>query len=215
MAVSATERPAQIVDGDMVFEPWIGNEAIRARTAAMAGYLATKFSGKHVRLLPVLNGAIPFNNMLLDALRTAKHPLHIVAVDPIQVKSYAGTTSQDLVWKKRPGLESDSHVHDILVEDICDSGRTLSVVEEYLRNQEPASLTTAVLLNRPEARANNHTSYQPTIAGFEIADPDAWAIGFGLDLDGQYRELQHIYGKVVDGESPAPYSLPPFPEIQQ
>lgn len=113
---------------------------------------------------------------------------------------------RELRWIKQSDLPARADVHDILVEDIVDSARTLTAVEKEMKSRNPTSLTTIVLLDRPEARAED-IDYEPTIVGFTITDPEAWAIGFGLDLDEQYRDLSHIYGKLVRNRPPQPYTL--------
>lgn len=207
------ERPLRIESGDMAFVPWIYKEAIQTRVAQMAGHLATRFEGERIRLIPVLKGGRPFSALLLDEMTKLPNGPTDIAVDPIHVKSYQGTNSRELNWHQRPKLSAQRDVHDIVVEDIADSARTLTAVEVALRAENPASLTTAVLLDRPEARAEG-VSYQPDIVGFHISNPNAWAIGFGLDLDEEYRDLPDIYGKLgPDGELPPLYALPAFPDL--
>lgn len=197
----------------MVFEPWIAHEVIDLRVAQMAGHLATRFEGQSIRLIPILRGAWEFNSMLVKKLEDMPHGPVSIDVDPIRVKSYEGTDSRELRWLQHPEFAANPRVHDILVEDIADSARTLTAVEAHMRAQGAASLTTAVLLDRPASRAEGIV-YTPDIVGFEIDNPDAWAIGFGLDLNERYRGLLDIYGKLgPDGEAPPPYHLPAFPEI--
>jgi hypoxanthine phosphoribosyltransferase len=207
------ERPLQIESGDMAFVPWIYKESIQARVAQMAGCLAARFEGEHVRVIPVLKGGKPFSSLLLDEMSKLPHGPSSIVVDPIHVKSYQGTASRELRWLQRPHLPADPSVHDILVEDIADSARTLTAVESAFRAENPASLTTAVLLDRPSARAEG-ISYQPDLIGFHIENPDAWAIGFGLDLDEEYRDLADIYGRLgPSGELPPMYTIPELPDI--
>jgi hypoxanthine phosphoribosyltransferase len=207
------ERPLRIESGDMAFVPWIYKEAIQARVAQMAGHLAARFEGERVRLIPVLKGGRPFSALLLDEMTKLPGGPADITVDPIHVKSYQGITSRELNWLQRPELSARPDVHDIVVEDIADSARTLTAVEAALRAENPASLTTAVLLDRPEARAEG-VSYQPDLVGFHIQNPDAWAIGFGLDLDEEYRDLPDICGRLgQDGELPPMYTMPAFPDL--
>lgn len=198
----------------MLFEPWIYHEAIRARAAEIAGHLALRFGKEPVRIIPVLRGGMEFANLLGALLSDSEHPPVSVSVDPIHVKSYAGVSSRELQWIKRPDGPARPDTHDVLIEDIADTAQTLTTVEAELRQQNAASFTTVVMLNRPEARAPEHRDYQPDIAAFEIRNPEAWAIGCGLDLNGRYRELPDIYGKVSpDADSLPPYHLPPLPHL--
>jgi hypoxanthine phosphoribosyltransferase len=195
-----------VIHNDMVFVPWIMHDAIDARTSEIAEHIATQYAGQHIRLIQILRGAKPFGDMLLAKLEGIGNGPAVIDVDTIRVKSYEGTASRELKWIKHPDLPARPDVHDILIEDIVDSARTLTAVEREMKSRNPASLTTVVLLDRPEARAAG-IDYQPTIVGFTITDPDAWAIGFGLDLDEQYRDLPHVYGKVVDARAPQPYTI--------
>jgi len=211
--IAVESRPLRIESHDMVFEPWIAHETIDRRVAQMAGHLAARFAGESIRLVPILKGAKPFNDLLVAKLEAITNGPASIDVDPIRVKSYAGTSSRELRWMKYPEFAANPKVHDILVEDIADSARTLTAVEAHMRSEGPASLTSVVLLDRPAARAEG-IDYTPDVVGFELDNPDAWAIGFGLDLDERYRGLVDIYGKVgPDGELPPPYRLPVLPEI--
>ncbi len=193
----------------MVFEPWIGAATIHTRTAQLVGHLATRFGGEPVRIIPVLRGAHEFSNLLTDMLAASPNAPSSITVDPIRVKSYAGTASRELRWLQYPSQAANPLVHDVLVEDIADSARTLTAVEAALGAQAAASLTTVVMLNRPAARAPETVGYQPSLVGFELDDPNAWAIGFGLDLDEQYRDLPDIYGRLgPTGQTPPPFRIP-------
>lgn len=201
----ATAHPEAIRHDPFVFEPWILQPQIDERVGELAGHLALRFAGEKVRLLTVLNGAQPFASLLRSKLvRTPGGPSTVFS-DTVRAKSYAGTSSGELQWLKDPNLPTRPDVHDVVLEDIADSGRTISHVAHELEGRGPASLSTVVLLDRPEAR---RVEFEPDAAGFEIANPDAWAIGFGLDLDEAYRTEPHIYGRVVDGQLPPAYSVP-------
>jgi hypoxanthine phosphoribosyltransferase len=208
-AATTPQRLQQIVHNDMTFTPWITHDVIEARVTELAEHLAHQYAGQHVRLIQILRGAKPFGDMLLAKLENLPDGPAVIDTDTIRVKSYAGTASRELTWLKRLDTPCRTSVHDILVEDIADTARTLTAVEHALRLQHPASLSTIVLLDRPEARAQG-IDHRPAMVGFRIADPAAWAIGFGLDLDEQYRDLPHIYGKVVDGRPPQPYIIPSY-----
>jgi len=212
MTVFVEELP-HIAEGDMTFVPWIGEDAIQLRTAQIAGHLGAAFSGRHIRIIPVLRGGLEFSELLVHHLGQVEDGPASINVDPIHVKSYQGTESRELHWRRRPEFAASPVVHDVIVEDIADTARTLTAVEDCLRGEGPASLTSVVLLDRPDARAEGIT-YSPTVTGFHIQNPNAWAIGFGLDLDGDYRDLPLIYGKLgPDGELPPPYDIPALPPI--
>ncbi|GIX07868.1 MAG: hypothetical protein KatS3mg115_2271 [Candidatus Poribacteria bacterium] len=75
----------------------------------------------------------------------------------------------------------------LVVEDIIDSGRTLRWIRDHLSEQEPASVRTCVLLDKPERRA---VEFTPDYVGFVI--PDRFVVGYGLDYDGWFRQLPYV-----------------------
>jgi hypoxanthine phosphoribosyltransferase len=193
----------------MVFQPWITAPEIDKRVTDIAQYLGTLYAGKRVRLITVLKGARPFADLLAAKLGKVSPGPGSIITDALRVKSYEGTTSGELRWLEELKHPTSPGVHDIIIEDIADSGRTLSHLVAELAARGPASLRTVVLLDRPEARAEG-IDFAPDVVGFHITDPRAWAIGFGLDLDEEYRGEPHVYGKVVDGQLPPAYTLPPI-----
>lgn len=205
--------PASIRYNGAVYAPWILHEAIDERTTAIATYLANRYRGQHIRLVFILKGGRPFGQLLHKKLAAIPEGPASISTDQLRVKSYDGLTSRNLRWHQVPRTAAREDVHDILIDDIADTAKTLAAVEHYLQAQGPASLITVVLLDRPEARAVGHKSYKPTVVGFRIKNPTAWAIGFGLDLDEGYRELPDIYGKVLDGKNPEPCTVPRLPRL--
>lgn len=203
--MNLSERPEAIRHDPYVFEPWILQPEIDGRVAAIAGHLALQYAGQKIRLLTVLNGAQPFASLLRRKLWHVPNGPSTIFSDALQAKSYEGTHSGELQWLQAPALPTRPDVHDVIVEDIADSGRTLEYVVREMKGRGPASLRTVVLLDRPEAR---QVDFTPDVVGFGISDPDAWAIGFGLDLDGAYREEPHIYGRVADGQPLPAYTTP-------
>jgi hypoxanthine phosphoribosyltransferase len=204
----APEQPATIKHGEMTFEPWITAEAIDQRVTDIAKHLGALYTGQQVRLITVLRGAQPFADLLLAKLQTVDNGPSNIIIDALRVKSYEGTQSTgSLRWLQDLTHPTDPDVHDVLVEDIVDSGRTLSLVTEELSSRNPASVRSVVLLDRPEGRAEG-INYTPDVVGFHITDVNAWAIGFGLDLDEAYRELPDIYGRIYDAQPLPPYTMP-------
>ncbi len=194
--------------GDMTFVPWIPEDVIVARVIDMAGELALRYAGERLRVLPVLQGALQFSNLLVGHMLVQPVGPREIVVDPLRVKSYAGTASGELKWLQYPELACDTTVHDLVVEDIVDTGNTLPKVEAYLETRHLASRTTVVMLDRVDGRSSG-VCYTPDMVGFDISDPGTWAIGMGLDLNEKYRELTTVYGKLgPNGELPPPYSLP-------
>lgn len=195
------------------YDLWIPERSIEKRTDDIAKYIAGCYEGQTIRLIQVLRGGKEFGDLLHQRLLTHGEPLGVtVELDTLQAKSYAGTESRELRWISRPKKPIDDETHVVLAEDIADTANTLTAIEDAIRGMGPASLATAVMLDRPEARAENREDYTPHIVGFEIDNPDAWAVGFGLDLDENYRGLPDIYGRIHNGQPLGEYSLPTFPE---
>jgi hypoxanthine phosphoribosyltransferase len=207
MTSTSTPVSSSLTHQDMHFDRWIPNTAIATRTQRLATELAHTYRGQKLRLIAVLHGAQPFHAMLTAALAAQPNGPSVVETDTLIAKSYHGTASGQLRWLQRPTLPPAPDVHVVIVEDIVDSGRTISAVTEWLQGQGYASVAAAVLLNRPEAR-DPAVNYQPQFVAFEITDPQAWAIGFGMDLDEQYRELPDIYGKRHPGRQLPPFRAP-------
>lgn len=142
--------------------------------------------GTPVHLVAVLKGAFMF---LADLMRHIGDP---VTCDFIAVSSYAGASSSGevrLLKDLDAGLQ-DRHV--IIVEDIVDTGLTLSYLQEILRAREPRSLRTACLLSKPSRRT---VEVVVEYVGFTIED--RFVVGYGLDFDERYRNLPYI--GVLDG----------------
>ena len=134
------------------------------------------------RSLCVLTGAFPF---AADLFRQTGIDSEISF---IRLKSYNGTQTSGNV-KELIGLTEDiKDRHVIIVEDIVDTGHTISHLLDDLRNRQPASLSVATLLFKPESE---QCGVKPDYVGFNI--PPAFIIGFGLDLDGKARNLRDIY----------------------
>ena len=140
------------------------------------------YQGKEILVVCILKGAFIF---CADLVRNLDLPCEI---DFISASSYgAGTTTSGNV-KINKDVEHDvENKHVILVEDIVDSGRTLSYLLEMLKDRGPASLRLCTLLDKPERRVIDvHVDY----TGFNI--PDEFVVGYGLDYDQRYRNLPYI-----------------------
>lgn len=168
--------------------PMIERSALQQRIREMALELEKDYQGRDPILLCVLKGAVPFTRDLLAAMKDNPFTL-----DHIRAKSYEGTESTGHVKiLVEPVLDlSDRHV--LLVEDILDTGRTLDELMKYLKECNPASLTLCTLLDKPERRIVPATA---DYTGFSI--DDHFVVGYGLDYDESYRELDSIYTMVDD-----------------
>ena len=142
-----------------------------------------KNSGRKLILVSVLKGSVVFMG---DLMRAIKIPCYI---DFMSVSSYgSGTTSSGVVKIIK---DLDTNVIEgadlLIVEDIFDSGRTLSYLKKMLSARKPASIKLCTLLDKPERRV---VDLQADYVGAEI--PDAFVVGYGLDYDEKYRNLPYV-----------------------
>lgn len=159
----------------------ISDEQLARRVKSLAREIERDFRGREMVVVSLLNGTVLF---LADLIRHLNLPLRL---DFIGVSSYGlGTESGDLVFTKE--LRLDVRGRDVLlVDDILDTGRTLSRVLPKLRALKPRRIKTAVLLDKPSRRVEK---IRADYAGFEI--PDLFVIGYGLDFAERYRNLPFV-----------------------
>ena len=154
---------------------------IQQRVAEMAREIRADFPGD-VHLVAVLKGAFVF---LSDLVR---HMPGHVSLDFMAVSSYAKgtTTSGEVRMLKDLDTTLDGR-HVIIIEDIVDTGLTLTYLQDILRARNPKTLRTACLLSKPSRR---QVDVKVEYIGFTIED--RFVVGYGLDYDEQYRNLPHI-----------------------
>lgn len=160
----------------------LSESEIRDRVGELAGELNAALRGTEVIVIGVLTGCLIF---LSDLVRRLEMPLRIGFV---QAHSYRGqaTTAGELQYHLETLPEvADRHV--LLIDDIFDSGQTLSRLADELQSRRPASLRTVVLLTKDVPR---QTTFTPDAVGFCI--PPGFVVGYGLDFDGRYRNLPWI-----------------------
>ena len=157
-------------------------EQIRARIKELGAEITRDFAGKNPIFVGVLKGCFMF---MADLLRSVDI---YCTMDFMAVSSYGSGTSTTGAVKISKDLSSDiAGRHLIIVEDILDSGVTLSYLTKYLEVRRPASITLVTLLDKPSRRrADVHADY----AGFEVED--AFVVGYGLDYAEEYRNLPYI-----------------------
>lgn len=158
---------------------------VNARIQAMGEQISRDYAGKSVHLICVLKGGSFFMCEL------AKRITVPVSLDFMSVSSYGGDTKSSGIVKIVKDLDDPIQgKHVLVVEDIVDSGRTLSYLLDVLKGRKPESLRLCTLLDKPDRRVVDvHVDY----TGFEI--PDEFVVGYGLDYDQKYRNLPYI-GKV-------------------
>ena len=157
-------------------------EQLKARVREIAGQIDRDFAGKEPMLISVLRGSFIF---MADLMRSITLPC---TVDFMAVSSYgAGTTSSGQVKITKDLSESIEGRDIIVVEDILDSGNTLSYLLQILQARHPASMKLCTLLDKTDRRIKPvHVDY----SGFSI--PDEFVVGYGLDFAEKYRNLPYI-----------------------
>ena len=164
----------------------LSEEEVDKKIRELAGQITGDYAGKMPHLICILKGGVFFMTEL------TKHIEIPVTIDFMSVSSYGdGTESSGRVRIVKDLDESIDGRDVLIVEDIIDSGRTLSYLMEMLKNRKPASLKLCTLLDKPERRV---TQVTVDYVGFRI--PDEFVVGYGLDYKQMYRNLPYI-GAVV------------------
>jgi hypoxanthine phosphoribosyltransferase len=159
----------------------ISREKLAVRVRSLARQIEKDFVGGDLVIVALLNGTVIF---LADLLRQLTLPLRL---DFIGVSSYgSGTESAELIFTKE--LRLDVSGRDVLVvDDILDTGRTLTQVVAKLRKLQPRRMKICVLLDKPSRRVEH---VQADYVGFEI--PNQFVVGYGLDYAERYRNLPFV-----------------------
>jgi len=158
----------------------IGKAALSARVDALARAIAADTrEGGELTVIALMDGAFMF---CADLVRRLPMPVRLALV-PIKSIDRGGSPSSLRLPDGVPLEGADV----LVVEDILDTGRTLFALKEHILAQRPARLRVAVLLDKPGRRAVPFTA---DYVGFPV--PDRWIVGYGLDVDGLYRNLPYI-----------------------
>ena len=177
-------------------EVLIPAERLRARVTELAAQIDADYAGRELLLVGVLKGAVM---VMADLARAIRLP---VQMDWMAISSYGSGTRSSGVVRILKDLDADiCGRHVLVVEDIVDSGLTLSWLMGNLRSREPASLQVCVMLRKPGAA---EMGVEVAYTGFDIADE--FVIGYGLDYAERYRNLPfigtlapHVYGGEAAG----------------
>jgi hypoxanthine phosphoribosyltransferase len=165
-----------------VEEVLITDDQIREKTAELGRKLTEEYRGKNPLLICVLKGGLMF---LADLMREIRIP---VEIDFMAVSSYGDATESSGVVRILMDLDRNIRGrHVLIVEDIIDTGRTLTYIIENLRTRGPASIKVCTLLDKPARRL---LDISIDYVGFEI--PDRFVIGYGLDYGEIYRNLPFV-----------------------
>jgi len=156
---------------------------IQAKVEELASLLTKEYADKDPIFVGVLKGVVIF---FADMVRKMNFPCEI---DFMCISSYGGTNSTGNVVVKKDLSADIKGRHVVILEDIYDTGNSLSFVRDYLLRKEPASLKICTLLDKPERRKPGVT-LKPEYVGFTI--PNEFVVGYGLDFNEHYRNLPYI-----------------------
>ena len=165
-----------------VSEVLIDDETLQRRVAELGEEVSADYAGRDLLLVGVLKGAVFF---MSDLMRNLTIPCEI---DFMAISSYGDSTDSSGVVRILKDLDINIDGRDVLVvEDIIDSGLTLSYLMRNLEAREPASLAVCALMTKPERR---EIDVPVRYVGFEI--PNRFVIGYGLDFAERYRNLPYV-----------------------
>lgn len=167
---------------DDILRVLLTEEEIKQKVAELGKELSERFRGQEPLFIGVLKGSFVFMSDLVRSVDLK------CTLDFMAVSSYGqGTESTGQVKITKDLCTDISGRHVIIVEDILDSGTTLSYLVGYLKNREPASITLVTLLDKPERRkADIKADYSCFVV------PDEFVVGYGLDYAEMYRNLPYI-----------------------
>jgi hypoxanthine phosphoribosyltransferase len=169
------------IEGDLT-EVLFTQEQIQARLAELCRQIEADYTGRDLLIVGVLKGAVM---VMADLARELKRD---VEMDWMATSSYGTSTESSGVVRIVKDLDTDiADRHVLIVEDIVDSGLTLSWLRTNLESRNPASLEVCALLRKPEAAK---VDIEARYVGFDI--PNAFVVGYGLDYAERYRNLRSI-----------------------
>jgi hypoxanthine phosphoribosyltransferase len=155
---------------------------IKRRVKSLAREIKAVYGDREFTIISLINGAVMFTS---DLMREIDNP---VRLDCIRVTSYGSKTKSLGAPQIISSLTLDIANREVLlIDDILDTGKTLKLVTQLVRNLKPASLRTCVLLDK---KARREVEIEADFVGFEI--PDRFVVGYGLDFAERYRNLPGI-----------------------
>lgn len=171
---------------DKLFDPFLTKEQIEDRVSDLANQLSTDYAGKKPLFIAILNGSFIFASDLFKKLSIDAE------ICFIKLASYKGSKSTGHVVTAI-GLDHEIFGRDVvIIEDIVDTGKTLTEFLPQLYHQQPASLRIVTLLHKADA-----TRYPVPIDYLGFTIPDKFVVGYGLDYNGLGRNIPEIY-KLVE-----------------
>lgn len=160
----------------------VSEEQLKAKVAELGAQISRDYAGKNLVLVSILKGSVVF---MADLMRAVSIPCNI---DFMVVSSYGGSTTTSGLVKIIKDLDGDLSGKDVLiVEDILDTGVTLSNLVPMLKMRNPNSVKICTILDKPSRRK---ADIQPDYEGFQV--PDEFVVGYGLDYDEKYRNLPYV-----------------------
>ncbi len=160
----------------------VSEQAIKRRLKRLGEDIGAAYGREEITVVAIINGAILFT---ADLLRQIANPIRL---DCIRVSSYRNNTRSQGKPQMLQSLTLDvANRHVLLIDDILDTGKTLSVVVDVIKKLNPASVRTCVLLDKQGRR---EVEFVADFVGFEI--PDKFVVGYGLDFAERYRNLPCI-----------------------
>ena len=164
-------------------EVLLSEEQIRDKVKELAAELSREYAGKDPVFIGVLKGVVVF---FADIIRYIDIPCQI---DFMNISSYSGTTSTGRTEIRKDVSVDIKGRHVVILEDIFDTGTSLTFTVNHLLNKEPASLKVCTFLDKPERRRPGVT-LKPEYVGYTI--PNEFVVGYGLDYNEHYRNLPYI-----------------------
>ncbi len=161
----------------------ITEEQIQAKVKELAAQLSAEYAGKDPVIVGVLKGVVIF---FADMVRNMDIPCEI---DFMSIASYSGTTTTGRTDVRKDVSVDIKGRHVIILEDIFDTGTSLTFTVNHLLNKQPASLKVCTFLDKPERRKPGIT-LKPDYVGYTI--PNEFVVGYGLDFNEHYRNLPYI-----------------------
>ena len=160
----------------------LSEEQLRQRVRELGEEISKEYAGKEILMIGVLRGAVMF---MADLARAITVP---VMIDFMAVSSYGTSTSSSGIVRILKDLDEEvAGKHVLIVEDIIDSGLTLSYLVDNIKSRQPASVRICTLLNKPERRK---VDLEVNYNGFVV--PDEFVVGYGLDYAEKYRNVPFI-----------------------
>lgn len=164
-------------------EVLLSEEQIQSKVKEMAAQISREYEGKNPVFVGVLKGVVIF---FADFVRNVTIPCEI---DFMSISSYSGTTSTGRTEVRKDVSVDIRGRHVIILEDIFDTGNSLTYTVNHLLAKQPASLKVCTFLDKPDRRKPGIT-LQPEYVGYTI--PNEFVVGYGLDFNEHYRNLPYI-----------------------